>query len=495
MALPSDEKRKLAHLLRRAGFGVRPDEWDEYMRLGLAATTQRLLHPETVPDQLDEIFKSIGGDYVDFDNLDSIKQWWLFRMAHTKRPLEEKMTLFWHNHFATANYKVDRPAWMWQQNQLFRAHTLGDFRTILQVVARDAAMLVWLDGGANRNGAANENFAREVMELFTMGVGSGYTEKDIQEAARAFTGWRYDDGARGFIFEAGLHDDGEKTVLGQTGNFYTDDIIDILARQPATAHCLSAKLWKFFVNDNPTPGDITKLSLVYFKSGYSIRAMLESIFTSPVFYSDAAYYAKIKSPVEFVIMTMRTLNANMTMVSPLCNIIAGMGQDLFNPPNVKGWAEGRDWINGRTLLARVNFAIQLSSEMNRHGALQHLMADLAPGNSTHSASTLAAPAMNAMSMSSPAMSSPVMSSATMSALAMTGATMTGPTKPGAMALITPPDKMVDTLWDALLPGHSPSVKTRALLINYLNEGSTKQLADKLPGLVNLILAAPEYQLA
>ncbi|MBV9865179.1 MAG: DUF1800 domain-containing protein [Abitibacteriaceae bacterium] len=512
MALPSPEKRKLAHLLRRAGFGVRPDEWEEYSRLGLAGTTQRLLHPETVPDNLEAILKSIGGDYVDFENLDSIKQWWLYRMVHTKRPLEEKMTLFWHNHFATANYKVNSASLMWQQNQLFRTHALGDFRTLLQAVARDAAMLIWLDGGQNRNGAPNENFAREVMELFTMGVGSGYTEKDIQEAARSLTGWRYDEATKSFIFDAGAHDDGEKTVLGQTGNFYSDDVLDIVARQPATAHFLSTKLFKFFVHDDPGPADIAKLSQVYFKSGYSIRAMLESIFTSPVFYSEAAFFAKVKSPVEFTVMTMRSLNANMSMVAPLASVVAGMGQELFNPPNVKGWLEGRDWINGRTLLARVNFAIQLADELNRHGALQHLLADLTPGNKAggNNVAVTQAAAMNGPAMGTASMQGANMQGATMQGGTMTTATMNGPAMSGAdtggaakqppttapvISITASPERVVDTLWDALLTGHTPTAKTRSLLINYLYEGDEKQLGNKLPGLINLILAAPEYQLA
>ncbi len=502
MALPSAERRQLAHLLRRAGFGARPDEWEEYARLGLDGATQRLLHPETVPDRMAEILKNIGGDYVDFENLESIKQWWLYRMVHTPRPLEEKMTLFWHNHFATANFKVNNARWMWQQNETFRKLGLGSFRTLLQEVARDAAMLVWLDGAANKNGAPNENFAREVMELFSLGVDGGYTEKDVQEAARCFTGWRFDNGAGKFVFDPFLHDDGEKTVLGQTGNFYSDDVVDIIARHPSTARFLSTKLFKFFVHDNPAPADISGLQQVYFKSGYNIRAMIESLFKSPVFYSDVAYFAKIKSPVEFAVMTVRTLNAPMAMNTPLYAAIAAMGQDLFNPPNVKGWNEGRAWINGRTLLARVNFAIQMANDMGRRGGLQHLLADLAPG-------APARPQPAAVAPSAGAAAGPKINSTTMQAPAMAGATMQGDTmQGGAMAtqggavLLTAgnasPEQIVDTLWNAFLTGHAPSPKTRGLLIDYLKEGTTdkpERVTEKLPGLVNIILSAPEYQLA
>lgn len=504
MAQSSDERRKLAHLLRRAGFGARPDEWDDYARLGVAGTTERLLHPEAVPDQLAEILKNIGGDYVDFENLDSIKQWWLYRMVHTKRPLEEKMTLFWHNHFATANYKVDRPAWMWQQNELFRKYALGNFRTLVQEIAHDPAMMIWLDGGQNRNGAPNENFGRELMELFTMGVDGGYTERDVKEAARCFTGWRYDGASQKFVFDPVLHDDGEKTVLGQTGNFYSDDAVYIVVRHPSTARFLSTKLFRFFVHDHPTPGDISRLQQVYFRSGYSIRAMLDSIFKSPVFFSDAAYFAKIKSPVEFAVMTVRTLNAPMSMNNaPLYNEIAAMGQDLFNPPNVKGWIEGRSWINGRTLLARVNFAIQLANDMGRRGGLQHLVADLAPAPST------ARPAMAQLAPLAPAGNGAAAPGGAMQGTATQGAGMEAMTGPpmqdgmagggGAAISIGPasPEQIVDTVWDALVTGHTPSPRTRTLLINYLKEGTDgkpERITGKLPGLVNIVLSAPEYQL-
>ena len=237
--LNQDETRTLAHLLRRAGFGARPDEWAAYAKLGVAGTTDRLLHPEAVPDHLAEVMQDIGADYIDFTDMGSVSKWWMYRMLHTQRPLEEKMTLFWHGHFATANYKVDNPRWMWQQNQTFRTHALGNFRQMLLAVTRDPAMLVWLDGVDNRKGHPNENYGRELQELFTMGVGSGYTEKDVQEAARAFTGWGVDRDANSAVFSPDRHDDGVKTYLGETGNFTGDDVIDIIVRQPATARFLS----------------------------------------------------------------------------------------------------------------------------------------------------------------------------------------------------------------------------------------------------------------
>ena len=498
---------KLAHLLRRAGFGARPDEWQAWRKLGVAGTTESLLHPERTPDNLEAVLQAIGGDYVDFENLDSLKNWWLYRMVHTKRPLEEKITLFWHNHFATANYKVDRPRWMWNQNNLFRQYGMGNFRTLLQQMARDPAMLVWLDGRDNRNSAPNENFAREVMELFSMGVGSGYSEKDIKEAARAFTGWRYEDRVKSFVYDPNLHDDGAKTVFGQTGNFHTDDIIDLLCRRPQTANFLAHKLWRFFAYDDPSPQDLAPLEAAYFGSDYDLRAVLQALFMSPAFYSDKALYSRIKSPVEFAVITMRTLDAPMSAANGLQNRISSMGQDLFNPPDVKGWREGAMWINTRTLLARVNFSSELAYEAQRRGVIAKLLQSGLIGDANR---------------------------------------------------VTTPAQAVDTLWNALLPGRTPTSKTRAALITYVEDGfpaaettpstetesapamsnpmmgggamnamggammgggdnkpklpqlgaDTMQansamaspkvrgaVAQKLPGLLNLILSTPEYQLA
>lgn len=447
MALSADERSKLAHLVRRAGFGTRPDEWDEYSRLGLEATTQKLLHPETTPDNLEELLKTIGGNFVDFDTLDGVRSWWIFRMAQTRRPLEEKMTLFWHNHFATANYKVNNPRWMAGQIETFRTHALGNFRTLLQQMMRDPAMLVWLDGAQNKLGAPNENFAREVLELFTIGVGSGYSEKDVQEAARAFTGWVYDGNAGTFVFSPFLHDDGWKTFLGQSGNLHGDDIIDIIVRQPATAKFLTTKLWKFFVSDVAPAKEIERVSKVYLSSSFSIGATLEAILASPAFYDDSVRYTRIKSPVEFVVNVIRTLDVPLLAIKNLPDIIEAMGQDLLNPPNVAGWPGGKNWINTRTLLARVNFSNYVTSEMNRRGKLMdHVQQDLiAPG-----------------------------------------------------AILSTPDAVVAAVWDALMPGRPLSTRGKTALLAYVQEGSKAgevNLGAKLPGLLSLVMGTPEYQLA
>ncbi len=453
MTLTTTDSRKLAHLLRRAGFGARPSEWTEYAKLGIAGTTNRLLHPEAVPDPFDPILHDIQGDYVDFDDMSSVRKWWMYRMSHTPRPLEEKMTLFWHGHFATANYKVDNPRWMWAQNQTFRTHALGNFRTMLQAVSRDPAMLVWLDGAENRKGKPNENYGRELLELFTMGVGNGYSETDVKEAARAFTGWRFNRDTAAFTFDAGHHDDGVKTFLGQTGNFNGDDIIDIVVRHPSTAGFVCGKLFKYFVHETPTAADIAPLAHVYFGSGYDIRAVVGAILNSPVFYSDAAYHARIKNPTEYVVVALRTLDAPFSAANnSLLSATRTMGQELFSPPNVKGWPGGKTWMNTMTLITRVNFAGALTYEMNRHGLLSPRLRH---------------------------------------GIAAYGAA------PGG--LVNTPEQLVDAVWGLMLPGHVPSAPTRAALVDFARDGGSPtgvvNFDAKAPGLVSLVLSAPEYQLA
>ena len=445
------DTRKLAHLLRRAGFGARPAEWTAYAKMGLPAVTDALLHPERVPDPLADVLAGIQGDYVDFDDISSIRKWWMYRMSHTPRPLEEKMTLFWHGHFATANYKVDNPRWMWTQNQTFRTHALGNFKTLLQAVSRDPAMLVWLDGAENRKGRPNENYGRELMELFTLGVGGGYTETDVKEAARAFTGWHYDRDKSVFVFSPDRHDDGPKTFLGETGNFNGDDVLEIIVRHPSTASFVCTKLFKYFVHETPTPADIAPLTRTYFASGYDLRAVMGAILTSPAFYSDAAFHARIKSPTEYVVTALRTLDAPFAVTNNnLLSQTRTMGQELFSPPNVKGWPGGKTWMNTMTLIGRVNFADGMIYEMGKRNLLESRL--------------------------------------------RRGITACG-SAPSPAALETS-EGLTDAVWGLLLPGHSPSAATRAALVRYAGgSGGKADFGAKAPGLVSLILSAPEYQLA
>jgi hypothetical protein len=504
MTLATADKIKIAHLLRRAGFGARPDEWPLYEKLGVAGTTDFLLYPEKTPDVMQVLLGQIQEDFVDFDEIESVRSWWLLRMMRTRRPLEEKMTLFWHQHFATANYKVNNPRLMWQQNELFRKHALGNFRSLLQAVVHDGAMLIWLDGAENRAGKPNENFAREVMELFAIGIGNGYSEKDIQEAARALTGWRFADNYR-VVFDPFLHDDGPKTVFGQTANFHGDDVIDLIAAHPATGNFLAAKLFRYFVHDNPSKADIEPVAQAYYSSGYDVRAMLETLLKAPAFYSAQAMYSRIKSPVEFAVMAMRSLNAPMTAVKELQKNLNNMGQELFNPPSVKGWDGGASWINSRTLMARMSFTGELTGAMSRRGTLQKIaLGDLAEAmtdadskatNATPKAMPQPFPSLSASGSSGNSMDATgaMMNNAMMGTMNAPAAVANMPKLNAQQLASLTPTKVVNSLWEALLPGQEARPATQAALLDYVSSGKDN-VVEKLPGLVNLIMAAPEYQL-
>lgn len=467
MALTTVVQRDIAHLMRRAGFGVTPEEWANYVQLGIDGTTDRLLHPENVVEPVDALLQQMGEDIFNFDDLSSLKRWWLFRMARTKRPLLEKMTLFWHNHFATANYKVENSRWMWQQNRLFRQHALGKFPALLKAVALDAAMLSWLDGNENRKGAANENFGRELLELFTLGVNGGYTEADVKAAARAFTGWHWDDAKHKAVFDPDQHDKGVKVFLGHTGRLHADDILNIVAEHPSTARFLSIKLLRFFQQDDPTPNMIDACGHIYMQSGGDIRQMVGSILRSPAFYAPEARFAHFKSPTEYALILMRTLNIPLSYGGEIHDALAQMGQELFNPPDVKGWREGKTWFNTTSLTARQTFTQQVLDSVEQKGKLLERLKVL---------------------------------------LKVTGADMD---------TITRAPQMVDALWQAFLPGHLPSAKTRAALLSCappppadgekLDEKKDAQkdmkksdeidIDTRAPIVLRLLLLVPEYQLA
>jgi len=357
------ERARVAHLLRRAGFGATEAELDQYTALGFQGALDRLLHPEQVDDSAAEaLYASLvpnpDSDPDAYKKIENAKFAWLNRMLVTQRPLQEKMTLFWHTHFATANYKVGDALLMLQQIQLFRDNALGNFESLLQQVTRDPAMLIWLDNRTNRKGAPNENYAREVMELFAVGIGN-YTDTDVKEGARAFTGYSLDK-EKHFVFNANQHDSGDKTFLGQTGNFDADDILATLVRHPATARFLTTKLFRFFVADQPASSTIDRLAATYTSSGFDMRAVLLDLFSGPEFLSDAAYHGLVKQPADFVIGSLKALGTQ--NVGPdVTQILRRMGQDLLNPPDVSGWKMGLAWINATTLFERFNFANRLVS--------------------------------------------------------------------------------------------------------------------------------------
>jgi uncharacterized protein (DUF1800 family) len=355
-------RSQVAHLLRRAAFGYSPAELDEYAALGFDGALDRLLNPEQVDDSAAE--QQLAPLAVDPSAPDARKQiqpaklWWFTRMLLTRRPLQEKMALFWHGHFATANHKVNNAPLMLRQIELFRQHGLGNFETLLQKVTRDPAMLIWLDNRQNRKGAPNENYAREVMELFTVGLGN-YTEDDVKEGARAFTGYTLDR-SLAFTFNARQHDDGPKTFLGQTGNFDADDVLGILVRHPATARFVTTKLFRYFAHANPDPATIDQLAATWTASGFDTRSTLRALFSSPEFLSPAAYHGVIKQPVDLVVGAIKALDAQ-SVRPTVVQSLARMGQDLLNPPDVGGWRGGEAWINASTLFERFNFANQLAS--------------------------------------------------------------------------------------------------------------------------------------
>jgi uncharacterized protein (DUF1800 family) len=297
-------------------------------------------------------------------------------MLQTQTPLVEKMALFWHGHFATSMRKVP-PELLVRQITLFHSRGMGDFRSLLLAVSQDPAMLIWLDNRFNYKSHPNENYAREVMELFALGLGN-YTEADVKSAARAFTGWTLDRN-RNFVFRRALHDDGEKTFLGKTGNFAGEDIIGIIVSQPISQRFICRKLLSFFLYSDPEPELTEQLASVYALSGYDIARTLGTLLRSNLFYSKRAYRALPKSPVEFTVGLLRYFGAPQTPLAML-SAIGRMGQELLAPPSVKGWDGGPTWINTSTLLARFNTVNALTqSRKMEAGALAPAAIDRATG--------------------------------------------------------------------------------------------------------------------
>jgi len=345
-----------AHLYRRAGFGASLAELRGAVQHGYHATLVRVFEGPAQPASLD--FIKLGERIAGRNEPQELRAWWLYCILNGPVPLLEKLTLFWHNHFATSIAKVQRTDLMFNQNKLIRQHALGKFRPFLGDMSRDPAMLVWLDSNSNVKGKPNENYARELMELFSLGVGH-YTEKDIREAARAFTGWHTDDDK--FDFNAVLHDDGPKTVLSRLGNWNGDDVVRIVLDQPAAAHFLVRKLYRYLISESvpPPPVLLEPLADSFRKSDYDVGLLVKTMLSSRHFFSSHAYRHRIKCPVEYVVDVVRNLVPNSELqvaLAPLAAHLEEMGQQLFAPPNVKGWEGGRNWLNTATVLARHNFA-------------------------------------------------------------------------------------------------------------------------------------------
>jgi len=370
-----------AHLLSRAGFGATPDEIERTRQKGLTAAVRDLVEvkgdaanvpppawarPRNIRAQRMEIkaAKDSGENFqskvrqvrmMEGDEMIDLRRWWLDRMLNGPAPLLEKMTLFWHGHFATSIQKVRDAYWMWLQNDMLRRNAFGNFAALVKKISRDPAMMIYLDLQQSRQEHPNENWARELMELFTVGIGN-YTEQDIRESARAFTGYRIDFTTQQFRFAPFQQDQRAKTFMGRTGNLNGDDIIDTLVSMPACAQFIGRKLWRFFAEDEPSPTTVDSVAATIRKRNFEMRPILREILTSTEFYSDRAMGSQIKSPVQYIVQTSKMLGAAPAAPIALQNAMRQMGQILFAPPNVKGWDGGKEWISTSTLLFRYNFA-------------------------------------------------------------------------------------------------------------------------------------------
>lgn len=345
------DRAAAAHLLRRAGFAPSEAELRAALEAGPAETVRRLLdtHEDSPRHaELDALAEALAarGDIA------ALRGWWLLRMCHTRRPLHARMAVFWHNHFATSNAKVNSPAMMLAQLRTFEQLGLAEFDSLLLAVSRDPAMILWLDGTQNVKGRPNENYARELFELFALGVGH-YTEKDIREAARAFTGWHQRDGV--FRFVARDHDTAAKTVFGQTGNFDGTDVIRITLEQPACSRFLAGKLVREFVCPDPPAELVEAVAGRLRESRYHIGETVRALLASEALFDPRWYRARIKSPVEYAVGVVRSLEMSVP-ANALADAVSQMGQRLFEPPSVKGWDGHRAWINSATMLVRLNAA-------------------------------------------------------------------------------------------------------------------------------------------
>jgi uncharacterized protein (DUF1800 family) len=358
--------KKVGHLYRRAAFGASWSDLEAGLKDGPDKSIDKLLQGGPGQDAFDKETGRLADNIKRANSGQQARAWWLYRMLYSPHRLREKMTLFWHNHFATSNAKVNNAGYMLGQYELMRRHALGNFRPLLQEMSKDPAMMVWLDTSLSKKGMPNENYARELMELFSLGIGH-YTEKDIREGARAFTGWEIKDGQG--VFNPKQHDDGEKTFLGKTGDFKGEDIVNICLDQKSAPHFLCGKLYRFLISEMapPAPELIEPLAEQFRKSDYDFGALVKTVLRSNLFFGAAAYRSRIKAPVDFALGIVRGLEGK-TGTTALAAILEELGQNVFYPPSVKGWDGGPTWLNGQTLLTRQNLTLALTStEDNRFG--------------------------------------------------------------------------------------------------------------------------------
>ena len=386
----SQDVSLMAHLMRRAGFGATRNELEEYLSDGYKATVDKLLDPGESNHMPDDLIRRYHVDQSELRQLDGAGAYWLYRMLTTSNPLEEKLTLFWHGLFATGYAKLNQARSLLNQIEMFRQYGFGSFRDLLVELSRDPAMILWLDNNENHKEAINENYGRELLELFSMGIGN-YSEDDIKDCAKAFTGWTlknaeymsvraskdsiwpYGRIAWHYEYRADDHDGGEKKFLGEVGNFNGADIVDIIVTQEATARFLSTRLFQYFASDEvDSDGElvISEMMEAYFQSGYKVSSVLRSLFNSDYFKSDKCMYSRVKGPVESVVGTVRlagTYQEPTLDVHSLWRQTLFMGQGLLAPPTVEGWHEGVEWIDSGSLVERINFAAKELGDPTKDG--------------------------------------------------------------------------------------------------------------------------------
>ena len=386
----SNDTVLMAHLLRRAGFGASRDELEEYLAMGYQGAVETLLNPSDPDNMPDDLIRRYHVEQSELRDLPGSAAYWMYRMISTSCPMEEKIALFWHSLFATGYVKLNQARALLNQVDMLRRSGLGSFEELLVELSKDPAMIVWLDNNENHGSAINENFGRELLELFSMGIGN-YTEDDVKECARAFTGWTlgnaeymsiraakdsiwpYGRIAWHFDYRREDHDDGEKTFLGETGRFNGEEIIAIIVKQDATARFVATRLFQFFGADEVTEAGeavIEDMMATYFSSGYQIRDMLRTLFHSGFFKSEDARFARVKGPVEMVVGAIRMAGnyQNPSLgIEKVSNTMFFMGQGLLRPPTVDGWHEGAEWIDSGALVERVNFVAKELSDVRSPG--------------------------------------------------------------------------------------------------------------------------------
>ena len=388
--MTSKNRALMAHLLRRTGFGANLKELESYLEKGYEKTVEEILHPSDPENMPDDLIRRYHVEQSELRDLPGSAAYWMYRMISTSCPMEEKIALFWHGLFATGYAKLNQARSLLNQVDMFRSKGLGNYETLLLKLSQDPAMIVWLDNNENHSDGINENYGRELLELFSMGIGN-YSEDDIKECARAFTGWTlgnpeymsvraskdsiwpYGRIAWHFKYMDEDHDDGLKTFLGESGKFNGEDIISIIVKQESTANFIATRLFQFFGSDEVTDegnGVIQAMVDTYFASGYEIRDMLRTLFHSEFFKSDNAMFSRVKNPVEMVVGAIRMAGNYQTPslgIEQVSNTMLYMGQGLLQPPTVEGWHEGVEWIVSGSLVERINFAAKELSNVNSPG--------------------------------------------------------------------------------------------------------------------------------